>query len=426
MIKMNENKKQALKMFLDYIFYDDTEENNSQMQKEIDNYLNKELSNQSLLNQFETVANKIDELDDEIKEIKKSLKETNLNRRVADNASVSEITSKNNGTTLKKPKKTKSKKKKKLSETAKKVLNYIPEMTEAEADEYFKRIRSKCEGLNPTQIKKILVRDATAANIAKKLGIKSGTVNNYFVALKKRDDIRFIPVNDAKRAALVYVRIIPEPEQEPVESKDSLDEEYVFDKTYNNPGYELIQDRYIRPKKGKGKHEALKVRAETLYHLNNKIVKDSPVFTNHMYVACYQYLQDQDEVLPSECFDEWIYRLVKGHFDKVLAKYDDYYKSVINPDFKVHNNVLWINGENTNLELSTVKEMLNGIPHGDKEATEKYTRGLIDTYLMCPSKCIRSIIENYDNYKLIVLLKNDESFVENNPRKMKEKGIISG
>ena len=66
---MNENKKQALKIILDYIFYDDTEENNSQMQNEIDNYLNRELSNQSLLNQFETVANKIDELDAELSEV---------------------------------------------------------------------------------------------------------------------------------------------------------------------------------------------------------------------------------------------------------------------------------------------------------------------------------------------------------------------
>ena len=412
---MNENKKQALKIILDYIFYDDTEENNSQMQNEIDNYLNRELSNQSLLNQFETVANKIDELDDEIKEIKKSLKETNPNVDVADNTSVSEITQKNNETTVKKPKKTKSKKKKKLSETAKKVLSYIPEMTEAEADEYFKRIRSKCEGLNSTQIKKILVRDATAANIAKKLGIRSTTVNNYFVHLKKRDDIRFIPVNNARRAALVYVRVIPEPE--PQEKNINSNSIYQFKAYYSNPGYELINNMYIKTKKGK----PLDVTAEQLKELSKLV--DGKGLTICLFNDCCDYLKGCD--VPESDFECIIQHLIKGYFNRVLSEYNKYLKKKFNARFEEHNGTLLVDGKDTKLTIKEVKTMIDNYPYGfSDEKIEEYTRGLIDKYTFCPAECIRCIVSNYDNYSLTSLLKKNTGFVENNPQKRKEKGII--
>ena len=67
---MNENKKQALKMFLDYIF----EENGKTTEIEtiVETYVNKKLKDY-----FDIVANKIDEINDETKKLKKDFIEAN-------------------------------------------------------------------------------------------------------------------------------------------------------------------------------------------------------------------------------------------------------------------------------------------------------------------------------------------------------------
>ncbi|MBO6274610.1 MAG: hypothetical protein J6M91_03595 [Methanobrevibacter sp.] len=407
---MNENKKQALKMFLDYIF----EENGKTTEIEtiVETYVNKKLKDY-----FDIVANKIDEINDETKKLKKDFIEANkkivndserdpekaaplpnaqrFDRRLPKYASI---------------------------DMTKSILDCLPVMTSDECDEYFQEIKDKCKGISSRDIYSKLSDEATPRLIADKLNIAQAGITKYFKRIEKRDDIRCTRVTNNPKSPKIFVKIIDQPKpKEPRIIVETESDVYEFKNKPSNPGYDLINNKYIKPKKGKGKHESLEITIDVLDGLN-KLISNRDDFTNTVHDTCIVYLED--EGLNPDCFDEWIYHLIKGHFDKVLSDYAVYIDSVVNVHFEVYNDCLWINGRDTKLNVGTVNQIISGIPFGFDDDIEKYTKELIDTYIMCPSDCIRCIVSNYDNYSLTSLLKKNTGFVENNPQKRKEKGII--
>lgn len=407
---MNENKKQALKMFLDYIF----EENGKTTEIEtiVETYVHKKLKDY-----FDIVANKIDEIDDETKKLKKDFIEANK-KIVNDSERAPEKAA---------PLPNAQRCDRRLHEYAsidmtKSILDCLPVMTSDECDEYFQEIKDKCKGISSRDIYSKLSDEATPRLIAEKLNVAPAGITKYFKRIEKRDDIRCTRVNSNPKSPKIFVKIIDQPKpKEPRIIVESESDVYEFKNKLSNPGYDLINNKYIKPKKGKGKHESLEITIDVLDGLN-KLISNRDDFTNTVHDTCIVYLED--EGLNPDCFDEWIYHLIKGHFDKVLSDYAVYVDSVVNVHFEVYNDCLWINGRDTKLNVGTVNQIISGIPFGFDDDIEKYTKELIDTYIMCPSDCIRCIVSNYDNYSLTSLLKKNTGFVENNPQKREEKGII--
>lgn len=407
MIKMNENKKQALKMFLDYIF----EENGktTEIESIVEEYVDKKLKDH-----FDIVANKIDEINDETKKLKKDFIEANKKSTVNGPEKAAPVS---------KAQQFESKVKKNIGQhldIVQSIIDCFPKMTSDECNEYFKEIKDKCKGISSRDIYSKLSDEATPRLIAEKLNVAPAGITKYFKHIEKRDDIRCTRVNSNPKSPKIFVKIIDQPK--PKEPRIIVESDvYEFKNKLSNPGYDLINNKYIKPKKGKGKHESLEITIDVLDGLN-KLISNRDDFTNTVHDTCIVYLED--EGLNPDCFDEWIYHLIKGHFDKVLGEYESYVDSVVNVHFEVYNDCLWINGRDTKLNVATVNQIISGIPFGFDDDIEKYTKELIDTYIMCPSDCIRCIVSNYDNYSLTSLLKKNTGFVENNPQKRKEKGII--
>lgn len=421
---MNENKKEALKMFLEYIF----EENGKTTEVEtiVENYVNKKLKDY-----FDVVANKIDQINNEttqlkkdfqelstiddkilvkLDEIKKSVK-TNQPRKLGLHTMPS-LEVKHTTDTSTKTKSKNSTDEIILNKNDDEILNLLPEMTETECDKYFERIRSECDSMGSKTVSTKLINEPIVKNISKKTGLAPSTVNNSLRKLRRMKNIRFIRVNDIQGTPYIYVKIISDDVDE-----NNVDGLYQFKQRFNNPGFELINNLYIKSKRGK----TFDINAKQLKKLSKMV--DGNVLTNSLFDDCCNYLTDCG--VNSSNFECIIYHLVNGHFSIILSKYDKYLRQVNNPHFEVYNGTLRVNGKDTKLNVKEVKKMLDDIPYGySDDVREEYVRGLIDKYNFCSSECIRLIVDSYDDYSLNVLLKKGENFVENNPQKRRERGII--
>ncbi|MBR0272399.1 MAG: hypothetical protein IJQ68_10510 [Methanobrevibacter sp.] len=411
-------------MFLEYIFQEN--ENNTEINNIVENYVNKKLQDY-----FDIVANKIDEINNETTQLKKDFQELSTIDdkilikldEIKKSVKTKPITNDFNGMPSLEVKHTtntsngsKSKKSTEeivLNKNDENVLKCLPEMTESECEEYFKRIRSKFEGITGRNLTKKLIDEPTVRNISKKLGLTSSTVNNTFKKTRTMKNIRFMSVNDIHNAPIIYVKIIPDAVDEGYKG----DGVYQFKQRYNNIGFELINNLYIKSKRGK----TFDINAKQLKKLAKMV--DGKVLTNGLFDECCTYLATCG--VHSSSFECIIYHLVKGHFSMILSKYDKYLRQVNNPHFEVYNGTLRVNGQETKLNVDEVKKMLDGIPYGySDDVLEEYVRELIDKNPFCPSECIRLIVDNYDDYQLKVLLKKEDKFVENNPQKRREKGFI--
>ena len=402
---MNENKKEALKIFLEYILQEN--ENNT----EINNIIEKHI-NEKLKDYFDVISTKIDEIDNKTNQLKKDFQEEitikldeNKNVETKPKDGINDISSLEVKPTPDTP--TKSKRnKKKITEQI--LLGYIPLMTEKECSNYFEKIKDKCKNMGSREVGSVLENEATPTSIAKKLRASKISVINKLNNLEEMDDIKFIKVAPHKTSPKVYVRIIREGINENI---------YEFKNKFNNPNYVLINGESVKPKKGNGK--PLHLKAKQLLDLQKMIQgKD---FTVELHDDVIRRIKDYG-IVNGHTAEAYCYRLYHGFFDTVIDDFIIYEKKNINPTFELNGDSLKVNNE-YEVSLDSVKNILQGIPFGSSKDVEVYARKCIDNYTNYPSEVIRILINNYDNISLTRFLK-DENFVMDNVQKRKENGLL--
>lgn len=399
---MNEIKKEALKMFLEYIF----EENGKTTEVEtiVETYVDKKLKDY-----FDVVANKIDAINDETKKLKKDFikvheKSVDAAPEIVRDVQKSENKIKESKTHKTSPEKT----------MAEQIIDIVPEYTSQEIKKISRELKKKYNKHMKSSEKDDLLRNyVTTPQLAKLMNMPRQNVNAQINKLIKDGSIQRFKVDESYlRSPVIFYK----KKEEPILER-SIDAEYNFSQTYKNPGFELINNKYIKTKHGK----QFPITAHQLKELCE--LTNGRMLTNKLFLKCGMYLTNVG-VNPSE-HEQIIYHLSKGHLNMILTKYTNYLKKHYNAHFEVYDGTLLVNGKDTKLTVKEVKKMITDYPYGfsDKKI-EEYTKACIEKYTFCPAECIRVILSNHDDYTLKHVLKKKEKFVENNPQKRRSLGII--
>lgn len=400
---MNENKKEALKMFLEYILF---EENGKTTEVEtiVETYVDKKLKDY-----FDVVANKIDAINDETKKLKKDFIKVHEKSVDAAPEIVRDVQKSEN-----KIKKSKTHKTSPEKTMAEQIIDIVPEYTSQEIKKISRELKNKyTKKMNKTERDELLKDYVTAPNLVKLLNKPLYTVNAVLRRLVNKCEINRLKVDESYlRSPVIFYK-----KKEDSITEKPLDVEYKFSQTYSNPGFELINNEYIKTKHGK----QVPITASQLKELCELV--DGKMLTNELFLKCGMYLTNVG-VNPSE-HEQIIYHLSKGHMNMILTKYNNYLKKHYNAHFEVYDGTLLVNGKDTKLTVKEVKKMIADYPYGfsDKKI-EAYVKECIDKYAFCPAECIRVILSNHDDYTLKHVLKKKEKFVENNPQKRRSLGII--
>lgn len=186
--------------------------------------------------------------------------------------------------------------------------------------------------------------------------------------------------------------------------KKHLDEEYVWNIPMSKPLKYYLKGSRIYSHKGKYVSKSFPLRIEDIYHIREKIIGDADVFTNELYFKCMDYFDKHHIRCHRNNFSYHIAKILRGDFDNVIKEYRESLKVKMNPQFNVNRGKLVVDNVNTNLSLETVNKILDNIPV-DADKLDDYITKTINRYLRCPESSIRTIINNYDNYSLLKILK---------------------
>lgn len=184
--------------------------------------------------------------------------------------------------------------------------------------------------------------------------------------------------------------------------KEHPTEEFIFKKIGEPTEYRL-NGKKIYGTTGKNKNKKLPISIETAYALK-KIMEDNNNFTNGLYFKCTEYLKKHEPKMKRYVYQDYLQKIWRGDFDKVIKEYRESLKVKMNPQFNVNRGKLVVDNVNTNLSLETVNKILDNIPV-DADKLDDYITKTINRYLRCPESSIRTIINNYDNYSLLKILK---------------------
>lgn len=409
---MNENKKQALKMFLDYIF----EENGKTTEIEtiVETCVHKKLKDY-----FDIVANKIDEISDENAQLKKDFRKVYalVNAREKQESKVHTQDVPEKVAPLSKADQFKGKVKNKSNKSNDKtqfelIMDELPEYTPQQIKVISRNLKNKyTKKMNKTERDELLKDYITAPTLVKLLNKPLNNVNATLSKLVDKGEIKRLKVDESYlRSPVIYYK---HKSEAPLRS-DGL---YEFKDTFSNPGYDLINGLYVKPQKGNGK--PLQLNAKQLYNLR-KLIYNKQYFTVSLHAKLIEEIK-KCGIVNDGTAEAYCYRLVKGFFDRVLNEYKDYQHLLNNPHFERYDKYsLRING--CKVCIKHVKDIIRNIPYGSD--VKEYTQKCVDKYPDYPSVIIHTIIDNADDYLLKRHLKNDEKFVENNPQKRRAKGII--
>ncbi len=120
-------------------------------------------------------------------------------------------------------------------------------------------------------------------------------------------------------------------------------------------------------------------------------------------------------------FGKLIYNIRKDNFKDILIKYYDSIKKVT---FEFEDNCLVINGEKFNISKKTVNDWIHLMFNSNRK--QKSILNIVSGNPDIEKSIIHLVCDNYDNSKLLDILKDDdEVFVENNPTK-RENLIMNG
>ena len=314
---MNENKKQALKMFFEYIF----EENGktSEIETIVETYVNKKLKDY-----FDIVANKIDEINDETKKLKKDFIEANK-KIVNDSEKAPEKVA-----PLLKADQFKDKVKNKSNKSNDKtqfelIMDELPEYTPQQIKVISRNLKNKyTKKMNKTERDELLKDYITAPNLVKLLNKPLNNVNATLSKLVDKGEIKRLKVDESYlRSPVIYYK---HKSEAPLRSEGL----YEFKDTFSDPGYDLINGLYVKPQKGNGK--PLQLNAKQLYNLR-KLIDNKQYFTVSLHAKLIGEIK-KCGIVNDGTAEAYCYRLVKGFFDRVLNEYKDYQHLLNNPHFE--------------------------------------------------------------------------------------------
>ena len=184
--------------------------------------------------------------------------------------------------------------------------------------------------------------------------------------------------------------------------KEHPEEEFIFKNT-GNPLEYTLKGKKIYIKGNIHSKKPLPLTIESVYSLK-RLMEDKIVFTNQLWFECKDYLKKHEPKMNRQYYQKYLGRIWRGDFDNVIKEYRESLKVKMNPQFNVNRGKLVVDNVNTNLSLETVNKILDNIP-ADAGKLDDYTTKTINRYLRCPESSIRTIINNYDNYSLLKILK---------------------